>query len=100
MMKVTVNNMINEFHLVGKVNVLSKDNPDYPGIYLELFEETNELVPISFSTEVLQRHLNVLSNGDVVGIKGRVSMKDTEVILIAERLTIISRTVGKILEEV
>jgi RNase P/RNase MRP subunit p29 len=91
--------MINQFHLIGRVNVLSKDNPDYPGIYLELFEETKELVPISFSNEVLQRHLNVLSNGDVVGIKGRVSMKDSQVVLIAERVTVISRTTGKIVNE-
>ena len=91
--------MINQFHLIGRVNVLSKDNPDYPGIYVELLE-TKELVPISFSTEVMKHHLNVLSNGDVVGIKGRVSMKDTEIILVAERVTLISRTVGKIIEEV
>lgn len=91
--------MINQFHLIGRVNVLSKDNPDYPGIYVELLE-TKELVPVSFSTEVMHHHLKVLSNGDVVGIKGIVSMKDTEVLLVAERVTLISRTVGKIIEEV
>lgn len=91
--------MINRFHLIGKVNVLSKDNPDYPGIYVELLE-TKEFVPVSFSTEVMQHHLKVLSNGDVVGINGRISMKDTDIILIAERVILVSSVVGKIIEEV
>lgn len=91
--------MFNQFHLIGRVNILSKDNPDYPGIYLEVLE-TKDLVPVSFTTEVLKKHLNLLSNGDVVGIKGRVSMKDTEVVLIAERVTVVSRGTGKIVKEV
>lgn len=90
--------MFNQFHLIGRVNVLAKDNPDYPGIYLEVLE-TKDLVPVSFTTEVLKKHLDLLSNGDVVGIKGRVSMKDTEVLLIAERVTIVSKAIGKIVKE-
>lgn len=91
--------MFNQFHLIGRVNVLSKDNPDYPGIYLEVLE-TKELVPVSFTTEVLKKHLDLLANGDVVGIKGRISMKDSQVVLIAERVTVVSRGTGKIVKEV
>lgn len=91
--------MFNQFNLIGRVNKLSEDNPDYPGIYLETLE-TKELVPISFTTEVLKKHLDLLSNGDVIGIKGRISMKDSQVILIAERVTIVSKSTGKIVKEV
>lgn len=92
--------MINQFNLLGRVNVLSKDNPDYPGIYLELLD-TKELVPISFNPEVMHSYLKELSNGDVIGIKGRVSMKDTQVILITERITLVSRcTTGKVIKEI
>ncbi len=91
--------MINQFYLIGRVYLLCNGNQLYPGIYLELLE-TKELVPVSFNTEVLKSHLNLLSIGDVVGIKGRVAMDDTQIILIAERVTIISRTVGNIIKEV
>lgn len=85
--------MINQFHLIGRVNVLSKDNPDYPGFYLELLE-TKELVPISVS-DSLESQLSFLQNNDVVGVNGKITIKDTEVILLAERFVIVSRVPGR-----
>ena len=85
--------MLNKFHLIGRVNVLAKDNPDYPGFYLELLE-TKELVPISVSDSV-ESQLSFLQNNDVVGVNGKITIKDTEVILLAERFVIVSRVPGR-----
>lgn len=81
--------MFNQFHLIGKVNKLSPDNPDYPGVYLELIE-TKEIIPITFNTEVLQFHLTIVPNNALVAIKGKISIKGTSIVLLAERMTIIT----------
>jgi hypothetical protein len=88
-----MNNMFNQFHLMGRINVLSKDNQDYPGFYLEVLE-TKELVPISVP-DSLESQLSFLQNNDVVGVKGKITIKDTEVILLAERFVLCSRVPGR-----
>lgn len=78
--------------LLGRVNLISKDNPDYPGIYLKLLE-TEDLIPVSIP-EGLIPQLNLLSNNDVIGVDCRIAMKDNQIILIAKRIIICSRKVG------
>ena len=80
--------MFNHFTLVGRVSKLLENNPGYPGIYLELLE-TKEIIPISFRSEILQMRLKHMYNKDVIAIKGIISIESTNVILIAERVTII-----------
>lgn len=81
--------MINQFTLIGRVNKLSENNPDYPGIYLELLE-TKEIIPISFKSEIIQMHLIHINNNDLIAIKGKISIKGTSIVLLAERMTIIT----------
>ena len=38
--------MVNKFVIVGKVQVISKDNPDYPGFYINPLGE-DKLIPVS-----------------------------------------------------
>lgn len=85
--------MINKFVLVGKVSVLSKDNPDYPGFYITADEE-EKVIPVSLrkNQDLVQlATLDQLSNGMIVGVNGVIDVTMSGIKLRAEQITIISK---------
>lgn len=86
--------MINKFVLVGKVSVLSKDNPDYPGFYITALDGEEKVIPISLrkNQDLVQLSiLDQLENGMTVGVNGVIDMTMAGIKLRAEQITIISR---------
>ena len=90
--------MTNKFVIVGKVQVISKDNPDYPGFYIKpVGEET--LIPISLhrdedADQILKAQINLLQNNNLVGVSGKIGMgnlNSSKVKLYADRITIITK---------
>lgn len=88
--------MLNKFVIVGKVQTISKDNPDFPGFYVNPLGE-DKLIPVSLRREdklidqVMAAQLNQLSNGMLVGVTGKVDMTLTGIKLRVEKITIISK---------
>lgn len=88
--------MTNKFVIVGKVQTISKDNPDYPGFYVNPLGE-DKLIPVSLRREdkltdqVMVAQLNQLSNGMLVGVTGKVDMTMTGIKLRVEKIVIISK---------
>lgn len=88
--------MLNKFVIVGKVQTISKDNPDFPGFYVNPLGE-DKLIPVSLRREdklidqVIAAQLNQLSNGMLVGVTGKVDMTLTGIKLRVEKITIISK---------
>lgn len=88
--------MTNKFVIVGKVNVISKDNPDYPGFSLTPLGE-DILIPVSlrradvYLDQIMAAQLKQLSNGMIVGVTGKVDMAMAGIKLRAEKITIISK---------
>lgn len=88
--------MINKFMVVGKVNVISKDNPDFPGFYITPIGE-DILIPVSlrradvYVDQILAAQLKQLSNEMTVGVVGKVDMAMAGIKLCAEKITIISK---------
>jgi len=88
--------MLNKFVIVGKVQTISKDNPDFPGFYVNPLGE-DKLIPVSLRREdklidqVMAAQLNQLSNGMLVGVTGKVDMTMTGIKLRVEKITIISK---------
>lgn len=86
--------MINKFMLVGKVSVLSNDNPDYPGFYITVLDEEEKVIPVSLRKNqdlVQSTILDQLSNGMIVGVNGVIDVTMAGIKLRAERITIISK---------
>lgn len=86
--------MINKFVLVGKVSVLSKDNPDYPGFYITALDEEEKLIPVSLrkNQDLVQlATLDQLKNGMTVGVNGVIDVTMAGIKLRAEQITIISK---------
>lgn len=86
--------MTNKFVIVGKVSVISKDNPDYPGFYIQP-QGKNHLVPVSLhkdedADQVLKAQLNRLQNNMVVGASGEIEVEYGEIKLYMNKLVIIS----------
>lgn len=88
--------MTNKFVIVGKVQVISKDNPDYPGFYIAPFGES-KLIPVSLRREdelldqIMIAQVKQLSNGMTVGVAGKIDMTMAGIKLRAEKITIISK---------
>lgn len=88
--------MTNKFVIVGKVNVISKDNPDYPGFSLTPLGE-DILIPVSlrradvYLDQIMAAQLKQLSNGMTVGVAGKIDMTMAGIKLRAEKITIISK---------
>lgn len=88
--------MTNKFVIVGKVNVISKDNPDYPGFSLTPLGE-DILIPVSlrradvYLDQIMAAQLKQLSNGMIVGVAGKIDMTMAGIKLRAEKITIISK---------
>lgn len=88
--------MVNKFVLVGKVSVISKDNPDYPGFYITPLGE-DKLIPVSlrrdeeYLDQIMAAQLKQLSNGMAVGVSGKIDMTMAGIKLRAEKITIISK---------
>lgn len=88
--------MVNKFVIVGKVSVISKDNPDYPGFYITPLGE-DKLIPVSlrrdeeYLDQIMAAQLKQLSNGMAVGVSGKIDMTMAEIKLRAEKITIISK---------
>ncbi len=90
--------MTNKFVIVGKVQVISKDNPDYPGFYIKPIGE-EALIPISLHREedadqILKAQINLLKNNMLVGVSGTIGMtplNEFRVKLYADRITIITK---------
>lgn len=88
--------MTNKFVIVGKVQTISKDNPDYPGFYVSPLGE-DKLIPVSLRREdelldqIMVAQLKQLSNGMTVGVAGKVDMTMAGIKLRAEKITIISK---------
>lgn len=88
--------MLNKFVIVGKVQTISKDNPDFPGFYVNPLGE-DKLIPVSLRREdklidqVMAAQLNQLSNGMLVGVTGKVDMTLTGIKLRVDKITIISK---------
>lgn len=88
--------MTNKFVIVGKVNVISKDNPDYPGFSLTPLGE-DILIPVSlrradvYLDQIMAAQLKQLSNGMIVGVAGKIDMAMAGIKLRAEKITIISK---------
>lgn len=88
--------MLNKFVLVGKVSVISKDNPDYPGFYITPLGE-DKLIPVSlrrdeeYLDQIMAAQLKQLSNGMAVGVSGKIDMTMAGIKLHAEKITIISK---------
>ena len=88
--------MVNKFVLVGKVSVISKDNPDYPGFYITPLGE-DKLIPVSlrrdeeYLDQIMAAQLKQLSNGMAVGVSGKIDMTMAGIKLHAEKITIISK---------
>ena len=84
--------MLNNFTTVGKVSVISQENSDYPGFYVELYTEESTLIPISLNKDTyLESLLDQLKNGMVVCVNGKIQMKSEEIKLVAEKVAIISK---------
>lgn len=88
--------MVNKFVIVGKVSVISKDNPDYPGFYITPLGE-DKLIPVSlrrdeeYLDQIMAAQLKQLNNGMAVGVAGKVDMTMAGIKLRAEKITIISK---------
>ncbi len=87
--------MVNKFVLVGKVHVISKDNPDYPGFYIQP-QGKNHLVPVSLhkddeADQVLKAQIKMLANGAIVGVSGEIEMEYGEIKLYMGKVVIISK---------
>ena len=88
--------MVNKFVIVGKVSVISKDNPDYPGFYITPLGE-DKLIPVSlrrdeeYLDQIMAAQLKQLSNGMAVGVSGKIDMTMAGIKLRAEKITIISK---------
>lgn len=88
--------MTNKFVIVGKVQTISKDNPDFPGFYVNPLGE-DKLIPVSLRREdkltdqIMVAQLNQLSNGMLVGVSGKVDMTLTGIKLRVEKIVIISK---------
>jgi hypothetical protein len=88
--------MVNKFVVVGKVSVISKDNPDYPGFYITPLGE-DKLIPVSlrrdeeYLDQIMAAQLKQLNNGMTVGVAGKVDMTIAGIKLRAEKITIISK---------
>lgn len=90
--------MINKFVILGKVQLISKDNPDYPGFYIQPTGEDN-LIPISFHRDenvdyVLKEQVKQLNNNSLVCVSGNIKMtplNQYRIKLYADKLTIISK---------
>lgn len=88
--------MTNKFVIVGKVQVISKDNPDFPGFsVIPLGDDT--LIPISlrradlYVDQIMVAQLKQLTNGMTVGVSGKVEMTMAGIKLRAEKIVIISK---------
>lgn len=88
--------MTNKFVIVGKVQTISKDNPDYPGFYINPLGE-DKVIPVSlrrdeeYLDQIMAAQLKQLSNGMLVGVTGKVDMTMSGIKLHAEKITIISK---------
>lgn len=88
--------MTNKFVIVGKVQTISKDNPDFPGFYVNPLGE-DKLIPVSLRREdelldqIMIAQVKQLSNGMTVGVTGKVDMTMAGIKLRAEKITIISK---------
>ena len=88
--------MVNKFVVVGKVSVISKDNPDYPGFYITPLGE-DKLIPVSlrrdeeYLDQIMAAQLKQLSNGMAVGVSGKIDMTMAGIKLRAEKITVISK---------
>lgn len=88
--------MTNKFVIVGKVQTISKDNPDYSGFYVNPLGE-DKLIPVSLRREdelvdqIMAAQLKQLSNGMTVGVAGKVDMTMAGIKLRVEKITIISK---------
>ena len=87
--------MVNKFVLVGKVSVISKDNPDYPGFYIKPIGK-NHLIPVSLhkddeADQILKAQINMLANGSTVGVSGSIEIEYGEIKLYMDKLSIISK---------
>lgn len=88
--------MVNKFVLVGKVSVISKDNPDYPGFYITPLGE-EKIIPVSLrrDDELLDQiqiaQLKQLANGMTVGVSGKIDCTMAGIKLRAEKITIITK---------
>lgn len=88
--------MTNKFILVGKVSVLSKDNPDYPGFYITPLYEEEKVIPINLRINKVLDYDNInmleqLQNGMVIGVNGKIDANIFGIKLRAEKITIISK---------
>lgn len=86
--------MINKFMIVGKVQIISKDNPDYPGFYVTPIGEESNLIPISLrkNQDLVQSAIfDQLKNGMVVGVNGKIDATMCGIKLRLEKITIISK---------
>lgn len=86
--------MINKFMIVGKVQIIGRDNPDYPGFYVEPIGEESNLIPISLrkNQDLVQSAIfDQLKNGMTVGVNGKIDMTLSGIKLRVEKITIISK---------
>lgn len=88
--------MTNKFVIVGKVQTISKDNPDYPGFYVNPLGE-DKLIPVSlrrdeeYLDQIMAAQLKQLTNGMTVGVSGKVDMTMAGIKLRVEKIAIISK---------
>ena len=86
--------MLNKFMIVGKVQTISRANPDYPGFYITALDGEEKVIPISLrkNQDLVQLSiLDQLENGMTVGVNGVIDMTMAGIKLRAEQITIISR---------
>ena len=85
--------MLNKFMVVGKVQIIGRDNPDYPGFYVAPIGEESNLIPISLrkNQDLVQTAIfEQLKNGMTVGVNGKIDMTLSGIKLRVEKITIIS----------
>lgn len=86
--------MLNKFMVVGKVQIIGRNNPDYPGFYVAPIGEESNLIPISLrkNQDLVQAAIfDQLKNGMTVGVNGKIDMTLSGIKLRVEKITIISK---------
>ncbi|MDR0986020.1 MAG: hypothetical protein LBL60_03700 [Mycoplasmataceae bacterium] len=51
-------------------------------------EDWYELIDVNLDSAIFKREIKSIKNGAIVGIKGRISQKDNQMLLIGERLQV------------
>lgn len=87
--------MLNNIMLVGRISTthlneniielsVNRSYKNEEGIY------ESDIIPINLSSQLLKNARDYLSNGDLIGVKGRIENHNTRLIVIADKLTFLS----------